>query len=215
LVVVGDLIGSGEAQERGIVGDTPNLAARLQCLAEPNSVVVAESTRKLLGNLFDLQDLGAQDLKGIAGPVRTWAALRASSVASRFEAPHATGLTALKAEREARQAGILAHGPRFRVPTTADMKALFASGRVPEEVFKKSVSPVTARPPLNPVVVGHKKLGPACPGLFSSENNGALTELRRRHNCGGSKKESYMPQYWASIARLPIGRRRRCRALRG
>ena len=66
LVVVGDLIGSGEAQERGIVGETPNLAARLQGIAEPNTVVIAESTRKLLGNLFELQDLGAQDLKGIA-----------------------------------------------------------------------------------------------------------------------------------------------------
>ena len=67
LVVVGDLIGSGEAQERGIVGETPNLAARLQGLAEPNSVVIAESTRKLLGNLFELEDLGASDLKGIVG----------------------------------------------------------------------------------------------------------------------------------------------------
>jgi class 3 adenylate cyclase len=70
LVVVGDLIGSGEAQERGIVGETPNLAARVQGLAEPNSVVIAESTRKLLGNLFEFEDLGARDLKGIAGPVR-------------------------------------------------------------------------------------------------------------------------------------------------
>ena len=66
-MVVGDLIGSGEAQERGIVGETPNLAARLQGLAEPNSVVIAESTRKLLGNLFELEDLGAQELKGISG----------------------------------------------------------------------------------------------------------------------------------------------------
>ena len=63
LVVVGDLLGSGEAQERGIVGETPNLAARLQGIAEPNTVVIAESTRKLLGNLFELQDLGVQDLK--------------------------------------------------------------------------------------------------------------------------------------------------------
>ena len=91
LVVVGDLIGSGEAQERGIVGETPNLAARLQSIAEPNTVVIAEGTRKLLGNLFELEDLGAKDLKGIAGPVRAWAALRASSVASRFEALHAAG----------------------------------------------------------------------------------------------------------------------------
>ena len=95
LVVVGDLIGSGEAQERGIVGETPNLAARLQGVAEPNSVVIAESTRKLVGNLFELEDLGAQDLKGIAGPVGAWVALRTSSVESRFEAFHAGGVTEL------------------------------------------------------------------------------------------------------------------------
>jgi class 3 adenylate cyclase len=76
LVVVGDLIGSGASQEQAIVGETPNLAARLQGIAEPNSVVIAESTRKLVGNLFELEDLGASDLKGILGPVRTWAAAR-------------------------------------------------------------------------------------------------------------------------------------------
>jgi class 3 adenylate cyclase len=100
LVVVGDLVGSGEAQERGIVGDAPNLAARLQGLAEPNSVVIAESTRKLLGNLFELEDLGARDLKGIAGPVRAWAALRPSAAESRFEALHASGLTELVGREE-------------------------------------------------------------------------------------------------------------------
>src|ERR1700688_428412 len=100
LVVVGDLIGSGEAQERGIVGDTPNLAARLQSLAEPNMVVIAEGTRRLLGNLFELEDVGAKDLKGIAGPVRAWAALRASAVESRFEALHTAGLTALVGREE-------------------------------------------------------------------------------------------------------------------
>jgi len=88
LVVVGDLIGSGEAQERGIVGETPNLAARLQGIAEPNTAVIAEGTRRLLGNLFELQDLGAKDLKGIAGPVRAWAALRASSAEDRFTVLH-------------------------------------------------------------------------------------------------------------------------------
>ena len=100
LVVVGDLIGSGEAQERGIVGETPNLAARLQGIAEPNMVVIAESTRRLIGNLFELEDLGAKDLKGIAGPVRAWAALRASSAEGRFEALHATGLTDLVGREE-------------------------------------------------------------------------------------------------------------------
>jgi class 3 adenylate cyclase len=89
LVVVGDLIGSGEAQERGIVGETPNLAARLQGIAEPNMVVIADGTRRLLGNLFELEDLGAKDLKGIAGPVRAWGVLRASSAEGRFEALHA------------------------------------------------------------------------------------------------------------------------------
>jgi class 3 adenylate cyclase len=100
LVVVGDIIGSGDAQERGIVGDTPNLAARLQAVAEPNMVVVADGTRRLLGNLFELQDLGARDLKGSVGPARAFAALRASTVASRFEALHATGLTALVGREE-------------------------------------------------------------------------------------------------------------------
>ena len=100
LVVVGDLIGSGEAQERGVVGDTPNLAARLQALAEPNMVVIAEGTRRLLGNLFEFEDLGAKDLKGIAGPVRAWAALRASSAQGRFEALHTAGLTALVGREE-------------------------------------------------------------------------------------------------------------------
>ncbi len=95
LVVVGEVMGEGEARERGVVGDTPNLAARLQGIAEPNTLVIAEGTRKLLGNLFELQDLGLRDLKGIAGPVRVWAVLRARSVESRFEALHATGLTAL------------------------------------------------------------------------------------------------------------------------
>ena len=95
LVVVGDLIGSGPSQEQAIIGETPNLAARLQGVAEPNSVVIAESTRRLIGNLFELQDLEARDLKGISGPVRAWAALRPASVESRFDALHATELTKL------------------------------------------------------------------------------------------------------------------------
>jgi class 3 adenylate cyclase len=100
LVVVGDLIGSGASQEQAIVGETPNLAARLQGVAEPNAVVIAESTRKLVGNLFELEDLGAQDLKGISGPVRSWTAVRPASVESRFDALHASGLTELVGREE-------------------------------------------------------------------------------------------------------------------
>jgi class 3 adenylate cyclase len=100
LVVVGDLIGSGEAQERGVVGETPNLAARLQGIAAPNTVVIAEGTRRLIGNLFELRDLGPKELKGIAGTARAWGALRALSVESRFEALHTSGLTALVGREE-------------------------------------------------------------------------------------------------------------------
>src|SRR5437660_8893518 len=100
LVVVGYLIPSGESEERGMVGETPNLAARLQTIAEPNMVVIAESTRRLLGSFFQLDDLGMRSFKGIAGPVRAWAVLHASSVASRFEALHPTGLTALIGREE-------------------------------------------------------------------------------------------------------------------
>jgi len=100
LVVIGDRIGSGASQEQAIVSETPNLAARLQSIAEPNTVVIAESTRRLIGNLFELVDLGAKDLRGISGSVRAWAALRASSVEGRFEAFHASDLTALVGREE-------------------------------------------------------------------------------------------------------------------
>jgi class 3 adenylate cyclase len=100
LVVVGDLIGTGATQEQAIVGKTPNLAARLQSIARPNTVVIAEGTRKLLGHLFELGDLGAQDLKGISGPEPAWAVLRPSSVQSRFEALHTSGLTKLVGRQE-------------------------------------------------------------------------------------------------------------------
>jgi hypothetical protein len=123
LVVVGDLIGSGEAQERGIVGDTPNLAAPAG-IAEANTVVVADSTRRLLGNLFELKDVGPIDLKGIAGPVRAWAALRASSVESRFEALHTTGLTALVGREE--ESELLRR--RWSKATTGEGQVVLLSG---------------------------------------------------------------------------------------
>ncbi|HEY1301046.1 MAG TPA: adenylate/guanylate cyclase domain-containing protein [Stellaceae bacterium] len=86
LVVVGDLIGEGAAQERGVVGETPNLAARLQALARPETLVIAESTRRQLGVLFEIEDLGPQPLAGFAEPQRAWRVLGESGVVSRFEA---------------------------------------------------------------------------------------------------------------------------------
>jgi len=95
LVVVGDLIGAGSAQEQSVVGETPNLAARLQTLAEPDAVVIAAGTRRLVGDLFEYRDLGAVEVKGITAPVPAWQVLRPSVVASRFEALRGSALSPL------------------------------------------------------------------------------------------------------------------------
>jgi class 3 adenylate cyclase len=86
LVVVGDLIGEGSAQEQSVVGETPNLAARLQSSAAPGAIVIAAATRRLVGDLFEYRDIGELEVKGIAAPVSAWQVLGPSAVASRFEA---------------------------------------------------------------------------------------------------------------------------------
>ena len=85
-VIVGDQIGEGTASETAVVGETPNLAARLQALAQPNQIVVGAATRAMLGDHFELQDLGAYELKGFAEPVPVWRVLSARDVESRFAA---------------------------------------------------------------------------------------------------------------------------------
>jgi class 3 adenylate cyclase len=100
VVVVGDLIGEGAAQEQGVVGETPNLAARLQSLAEPGQVVIAPSTRRLTSGLFEYRDLGRVVLKGLADPIQAWQVLAASAVQSRFEAQHETSLVPLVGRQE-------------------------------------------------------------------------------------------------------------------
>ena len=94
-VVVGDLISSGEGQERGVVGDTPNLAARLQVLAQPDTVVIAPQTRQLLGDLFEYRDLGAVEVKGFPLPMHPSQVVGESAVESRFEALHGATTTPL------------------------------------------------------------------------------------------------------------------------
>jgi class 3 adenylate cyclase/tetratricopeptide (TPR) repeat protein len=86
LVVVGDLVGEGAAQEQAVIGETPNLAARLQAFAEPSQVVIASSTRQLTRGLFDYRDLGPLAVKGLKQPVQAWQVLRPSKLDSRFEA---------------------------------------------------------------------------------------------------------------------------------
>jgi class 3 adenylate cyclase/predicted ATPase len=100
LVVVGDLIGRGAAQERGVVGETPNLAARLQTLAQAGTLVIADSTRRQIGALFAIEDLGPQQLTGFAEPQRAWRVVGESGVESRFEALRAASLTPLVGREE-------------------------------------------------------------------------------------------------------------------
>src|SRR3954471_13419237 len=95
VVVIGDLNREGALREHAVVGDAPNLAARLQALAEPGTIVVAASTRRLLGNLFHLRDLGRHEVKGIAEPVAAWAVEGVSASESRFEAVRMADLTDL------------------------------------------------------------------------------------------------------------------------
>jgi class 3 adenylate cyclase len=90
LVVVGDLLGEGAAKEQAVVGETPNLAARLQAAAAPGTVVIGPATRRLLGSLFDYNDLGAIEVKGFDKAVNAYRVVRQSTTESRFEALRAS-----------------------------------------------------------------------------------------------------------------------------
>jgi class 3 adenylate cyclase/tetratricopeptide (TPR) repeat protein len=95
MVVVGDLIGEGAAKEQAVIGETPNLAARLQAFAKPGTVLISESTHRLTVGYFEYRSLGPVALKGWVDPIPAWQVLRASGVESRFEAQHKTQLTPL------------------------------------------------------------------------------------------------------------------------
>jgi class 3 adenylate cyclase len=95
LVMVGELVGAGTAQEETVIGETPNLAARLQALAAPGSVVISQATRRLLGGLFELADLGPVRLKGFAEPLSAWRVEGEGRAEGRFEALHGEHLTPL------------------------------------------------------------------------------------------------------------------------
>ena len=100
LVVVGELVGTGTAQERNVVGETPNLAARLQSSAAPNTVVIAATTRRLAGEHFDYEAIEPTTLKGFQEPISAWRVLRERTIASRFEAIRAASLTPLIGREE-------------------------------------------------------------------------------------------------------------------
>src|SRR5262249_35643637 len=95
LVVVGDLVGAGETPELGVVGETPNLAARLQAAAQPDTVVIGPMTRRLLAGFFTCRDLGLVELKGIPEPVQTYHVVSETGVDSRSEALYGAAPTPL------------------------------------------------------------------------------------------------------------------------
>ena len=124
LVVVGDLIGAGAAQEIEAVGETPNIAARLQALAEPNTAVLEKTTRHLVHGLFDFTDLGEQDLKGISDPIQTWRVTTEKMLESRFEATRGARLVPF-VDREHELALLLDRWERAR---TGKGQLVFVSG---------------------------------------------------------------------------------------
>ena len=135
-VIVGDQIGEGTASETAVVGETPNLAARLQALAQPNQIVVSAATRAMLGDHFDLEDLGAYELKGFAEPVPAWHVLAARDVESRFAATRTGSSVPLVGRQE--EMGLLLrawdggrHGRGQVVPGSASLHSLAASCTVP------------------------------------------------------------------------------------
>jgi len=99
-VAVGDLIGEGPSEEANVVGEAPNLAARLQSIAAPNTVLIADATHRLAGGMFECLDLGGQDLKGFAEPVCAWRVVRTRATESRFQAIRGDRLTRLVGREE-------------------------------------------------------------------------------------------------------------------
>lgn len=124
IVVVGDLIGQGPARERDVVGETPNLAARLQALATPGTVVIAESTRRLIGRTFELESLGVHNLKGFDTPLPVWSVLRDARTSTRFEAFRSQGLSPM-VNREAEKALL---GDRWRRAKDGEGQIVLVSG---------------------------------------------------------------------------------------
>jgi class 3 adenylate cyclase/tetratricopeptide (TPR) repeat protein len=124
LVIVGDLIGEGAAQEQSVVGETPNLAARLQALAEPNAVIIDSVTRTQIGRLLECRDLGAVTLKGLPEPVRIWRVLPEEPTQNRFEALRPARLSPLVG-REAELDYLL---QRWRKARSGEGGAVIVSG---------------------------------------------------------------------------------------
>ena len=157
VVVVGDLIGEGQSRERGIVGETPNLAARLQTLADPGTVVIGPSTRRLTGGLFEYKDLGAIEIKGFAAPVIAARVICESGAESRFEARRGPDLTPLVGRDE--ELALLQR--RWEQAKTGEGCAVLVSGepgigksRLAQTMVEQPTPPRPSRPSIVPLQRG-------------------------------------------------------------
>ncbi|HEX6011758.1 MAG TPA: AAA family ATPase [Geminicoccaceae bacterium] len=215
LVVVGDLVGEGAAQEEAVVGETPNLAARLQQVAKPGAVVIAAGTRRLVGELFQLEDLGPLTLKGLASAQHCWRVLGAGSVEDRFAALHEAG-TLVGRERELavlldhwRQAAagagrvVLLEG-EAGIGKSRLVAALRETLRhAPVTVLRHQCSPHTVNSALWPIVEHlEHSLGP----MREQPPDGRLDRLDALVKAAGGEPATASPVL-AALLRLPTGAR--------
>ena len=157
LVVVGDLVGEGAAQEQAVVGDTPNLAARLQTVAEPGMVVVADATRRLLGDLFEMRELGALSLKGIRESVSAFAVLGERTLESRFAARQSGHVAPIVGRDQ--ELGLLLE--RWRQATSNEGQAILLTGEA--GIGKSRISEAVVEP-----IAGESTFSAALPMLALS-----------------------------------------------
>jgi class 3 adenylate cyclase/tetratricopeptide (TPR) repeat protein len=217
LVVVGDLGGKGSLREHSVVGDAPNIAARLQTLAEPNTIVVAESTRRLLGNLFRLRDLGPHGLKGIGGPVGAWAVEGLSASGIRFKAVRPAGLADLVG-REAEMEFLF---ERQRLAWKGDGQVMLISGeagigksrlaaaiteslaREPHTQFRYQCSLYHVNSALRPII---EHLERAAEFKSDDTSGSRLDKLEALLNKGPSQVDAVAPLF-AALLSIPFGDR--------